>query len=145
MTAALLLKIMKTKSKPHQLLKVEKSSRLENRNENINKVQKPTLPKIDLELRRNNRALPTNKVLEVLQGEAPTFWQVAEVVGKWVWIQFKEKQPREVTMVLAQLGFHWNNKRQAWQHPCGQFTQKPASYDPRERYGSEFPSDAQAA
>ena len=24
-----------------------------------------------------------------------------------------------VTRVLAELGFHWNNTRQAWQHPCG--------------------------
>jgi hypothetical protein len=140
---------MKTKTETHQL-KVKKSSGLENRNENINEEKpkqevKPSLPKIDLELRRNNRALPINKVLEVLQGEAPTFWQMAEVVGKWVWIQFKEKQPREVTMILSQLGFHWNNKRQAWQHPCGNFTQKPASYDPRERYGSAFPADSQAA
>ncbi len=142
-------KIMKTKTQNHQK-KNTVSSGLENRNEKINEEKpnqeaKPSLPKIDLELRRNNRALPINKVLEILQGEAPTFWQVAEVVGKWVWIQFKEKQPREVTMILSQLGFHWNNKRQAWQHPCGKFTQKPASYDPRERYGSQFPADGQAA
>ena len=137
-------KIMKTKTQNHQNKK-QNSSGLENRNENINQEGKPSLPKIDLELRRNNRALPTAKVLEVLQGEAPSFWQKAEVVGKWIWIQFKEKQSREVTAVLSQLGFHWNNKRQAWQHPCGNFTQKPASYDPRERYGSAFPADSQAA
>ena len=137
-------KIMKTKTQNHQNKK-QNSSGLENRNENINGEAKPSLPKIDLELRRNNRALPTAKVLEVLQGEAPTFWQKAEVVGKWIWIQFQEKQSREVTAVLSQLGFHWNNKRQAWQHPCGNFTQKPASYDPRERYGSAFPADQQTA
>ncbi len=146
---------MKTKTQNHQNKQNQNSSGLENRNDKINKEQKDgapstsgtsaSLPKIDLELRRNNRALPTAKVLEVLQGEAPTFWQQAEVVGKWIWIQFKEKQSREVTAVLSQLGFHWNNKRQAWQHPCGNFTQKPASYDPRERYGSQFPSEGQTA
>jgi len=143
---------MKTKTQNHQTKKhTEVSSGLENRNEKINQESRDTsgpsasLQRIDLELRRNNRALPTNKVLEILQGEAPTFWQMAEVVGKWVWIQFQEKQPREVTAVLSQLGFHWNNKRQAWQHPCGNFAQKPASYDPREKYGSQFPSDTQAA
>jgi hypothetical protein len=138
-------KIMKTKTQNHQKKSNQTSSGLENRNDKINQEGKPSLPKIDLELRRNNRALPTAKVLEVLQGEAPTFWQQAEVVGKWIWIQFKEKQSREVTAVLSQLGFHWNNKRQAWQHPCGNFTQKPASYDPRERYGSAFPADSQTA
>ena len=137
-------KIMKTKTETHQL-EVKKSSGLKNRNDKINGEAKPKLPRLDFELRRNNRALPTAKVLEVLQGEAPTFWEKAEVVGKWVWIQFTEKQPREVTAVLSQLGFHWNNKRQAWQHPCGQFIKKPAPYDPRERYGSEFPADHQAA
>jgi hypothetical protein len=28
---------------------------------------------------------------------------------------------RYVTAELAQLGFHWNRRRQVWQHPCGQF------------------------
>jgi hypothetical protein len=135
---------MKTKNKTHQL-EVQNRSGLENRNDKIKSEAKPKLPRLDFELRRNNRALPTEKVLEVLQGEAPTFWEKAEVIGKWVWIQFTEKQPREVTAVLSQLGFHWNNKRQAWQHPCGHFMKQPASYDPRERYGSAFPADQQAA
>jgi len=137
---------MKTKTQNHQTKNQTKnSSGLENRNENINQEGKPSLPKLDLELRRNNRALPTGKLLEILQDEAPSFWHLAEVVGNWVWIQFKEKQPREVTTVLSQLGFHWNNTRQAWQHPCGQFSRKPSAYDPRDKYGSQFPADSQAA
>ena len=100
---------------------------------------------IDLRLRQTNRMLTTEKVIELLRAQAPQFFQTAEVIGKWVWIQFTDKQPREITAQLAQLGFHWNNKRQAWQHPCGVFRKAPSTQDPRERYGSRFPADAKAA
>jgi hypothetical protein len=96
------------------------------------------LPKIDLALRRANRVLNTEKLLALLRSETPNFFELAEVVGKWVWIQFADKQPSEVTMVLAELGFHWNNTRQAWQHPCGTIAFERANYDPRKRYGSYF-------
>ncbi len=55
-----------------------------------------------------------------------------------------DKQPREVTAVLAELGFHWNNKRQVWQHPCGALTEGTDS-DPRQKYPTYFPSDAKPA
>jgi hypothetical protein len=121
---------MKTKSQ-------NQKSELKSRPEQLN--TKP-LPKIDLALRRANRALNTEKLLALLHRETPRFFEVAEVVGKWVWIQFAEKQPSEVTMVLAELGFHWNNTRQAWQHPCGMIAFDRANYDPRKRYGSYFPA-----
>jgi hypothetical protein len=70
---------------------------------------------------------------------------IAEVVGKWVWIQFDGKQPVTITSVLSELGFHWNNTRQAWQHPCGTITDERADYDPRKRYGSYFAADRIAA
>lgn len=130
---------MKTKTENHQL-KIKNRSGLENRNEKSNKQR---LPLLDFQLRRNNRALATNKLLEVLRGEAPDFWYLAEVVGKWVWIQFKEKQPRQITNALSQLGFHWNNSRQTWQHPCGLFRHEAATFDPRKVYGSYFPADLQ--
>jgi hypothetical protein len=101
-------------------------------------------PQIDLQKRQFNRALPLPRVLHLLQTQAPDFWAIAEVVGKWVWIQFEDKQPREITAVLAELGFHWNNRRQVWQHPCGQIMTR-SLYDPRRRYGSYFPADQQAA
>ncbi len=75
----------------------------------------------------------------------PRFFEIAEVVGKWVWIQFTEKQPSEITRVLAELGFHWNNTRQTWQHPCGTIPFEHATYDPRKRYGSYFAADRIAA
>ena len=85
--------------------------------------ERPPLPRIDFARRQANRELPTDQLLALLRSESPRFYELAEVVGKWVWIQFAEKQPREVTATLAQLGFHWNNTRQTWQHPCGALTQ----------------------
>jgi len=102
-------------------------------------------PEIDFALRRANRALETEKLLALLRTEAPRFFEVAEVVGKWVWIQFSDKQPPTITSVLAELGFHWNNSRQAWQHPCGTMREKRAAYDPRKRYGSHFAADVKPA
>ena len=68
---------------------------------------------------------------------------MAEVVGKWVWVTFKEQPAAEVRQQLAQLGFHWNRERQSWQHPCGKFSlrseadpqQLPARSHPEQRQG----------
>lgn len=95
-------------------------------------------------LRQYNRSLSLERVLHLLRTQAPRFWELAEVVGQWVWIQFDGKQPRQITAELAQLGFHWNNRRQLWQHPCGQITDS-VNFDPRRRYGSYFPADYQQA
>jgi len=91
-------------------------------------------------LRHYNRRLSTERLLHLLRTRAPRFWEVAEVVGKWVWIQLEGKQPRQITAQLAQLGFHWNNRRQVWQHPCGTVT-PPSNQDPRRKYRSYFPAD----
>jgi hypothetical protein len=106
--------------------------------------ERPPLPKISFKRRRANRALSTERVIQLLQKEAPSFFELAEVVGKWVWVQFTDKQPREVTAALAELGFHWNNKRQVWQHPCGALTEGTES-DPREKYPTCFPADVKPA
>jgi len=98
-------------------------------------------PKINLALRRANRKLETEKLLALLRSETPSFFERVEVVGKWVWIQFTDKQPPTVTSVLSELGFHWNRKRLAWQHPCGTTPVEAATYDPRRRYGSYFAAD----
>ena len=102
-------------------------------------------PEIDYALRRTNRALETDKLLALLRSEAPRFFEVAEVVGKWVWVQFSDKQPPTITRVLAELGFHWNNARQVWQHPCGTIREERATFDPRKRYRSYFAADAKSA
>jgi hypothetical protein len=100
---------------------------------------------IDFVKRSANRALNTDKLLALLEREAPRFFELAEVVGKWVWIQFDGKQPSEITRVLAELGFHWNNARQIWQHPCGTIPTQRASVDPRQKYGSHFAADHKTA
>jgi hypothetical protein len=95
---------------------------------------------IDSEARKKNRTLPTEKVLQMLQTAAPDAFRLAEVVGRWVWVTFSEQPAAEIRQQLAQLGFHWNRERQAWQHPCGQFRLSSAG-DPRERYTSTRPAD----
>jgi hypothetical protein len=122
---------MKTKTQ-------NQKSELKSRPEQLN--TKP-LPKIDLALRRANRALNTEKLLALLCSETPRFFAVAEVVGKWVWIQFNAIPAAEIRQQLAQLGFHWNNSRQSWQHPCDTIADERADYDPRRRYGSYFAAD----
>jgi hypothetical protein len=121
---------MKTKTQ-------NQKSGLKSRPEQLNTKQ---LPKIDFALRYANRALNTESVLALLRKETPSFFDVAEVVGKWIWIQFGE-----IRQQLAQLGFHWNNTRQSWQHPCGTIADERANYDPRKRYGSYFAADRIAA
>ena len=108
------------------------------------KPELPPLPPINFARRRANRELSTERVIQLLQQEAPRLLDLAEVVGKWLWVQFREKQPREVTARLAEFGFHWNNKRQVWQHPCGALTEGTES-DPRAKYPTYFPSDVKPA
>ncbi|HEV2693403.1 MAG TPA: hypothetical protein VG347_10955 [Verrucomicrobiae bacterium] len=114
-------------------------SELKNRPEQLSTASKTQLPKLDFALRQRNRQMPTKNLLQLLQTEAPEFRRVAHVVGQWVWIQFQKKQPQGVTSTLSQFGFHWNKRRQLWQHPCGFFTSQRADYDPRRRYGSHVP------
>jgi len=99
---------------------------------------------IDTDARKRNRSLPTEKVLNLLQTGSPDLFNLAEVVGKWVWVTFKEQPAAEIRQTLAQLGFHWNRTRQAWQHPCGQFRVGSAA-DPREKYPNSHPADTRAA
>ena len=99
---------------------------------------------IDTEARKKNRTLPTPKVLELLKTSNPGLFNLAEVVGKWVWVQFRETPAPELRQMLAQLGFHWNRERQAWQHPCGAFRLR-GFQDPHEKYASYFPADTRAA
>ena len=107
--------------------------------------QLSTAKRIDLAKRRANRSMNTENLLAMLCREWPKFFELAEVVGKWVWVQFTEKQPATVTAALAQLGFHWSNARQAWQHPCGVFCDGVSPIDPRKKYGSYFPADTKPA
>jgi hypothetical protein len=119
-------------------------SELKSRPEQLN-TAKTGLRRINFARRRVNRSLDTESLLSVIRNRAPRFFDLAEVVGKWVWIHFADKQPVEVTRALAELGFHWNRTRQTWQHPCGLQRNVAATYDPRARYGSYFAADAMLA
>ena len=102
--------------------------------------QKPDnrLP-IDTEARKANRMLPTPKVLAQLHQQIPAAYRLAEVVGRWVWVTFKEQPAAELRQQLSQLGFHWNRERQTWQHPCGQFS-LGSSTDPHAKYSTYRPA-----
>jgi hypothetical protein len=75
----------------------------------------------------------------------PTQYDLAEVVGKWVWITFPKQPAEQVRGQLSQFGFHWNNYRKCWQHPCGQFATEGSGADPRQKYGGHFAADLKAA
>jgi len=108
-------------------------------------AQKPdTRLPIDTEARKKNRTLPTPKVLNLLLTSLPDVYRLAEVVGKWVWVTFKEQPAAEIRQQLAQLGFHWNRERQAWQHPCGEYRLSSVQ-DPHEKYASYHPADHKTA
>jgi hypothetical protein len=85
---------MKTKTQ-------NRSTGLKSRSEQLNTARTGLL-RINFARRRMNRSLDSETLLAVLRGSAPRFFELAEVVGKWVWIQFVEKQPREVTSRLAE-------------------------------------------
>ena len=106
--------------------------------------RKDTRLPIDRQQRTQNRTLPTPKVLNQLLNTLPDVYGLAEVVGKWVWVQFDNTPAAEIRQKLSQLGFHWNGQRQTWQHPCGQFAIGSRN-DPHEKYSSYFPSDTRAA
>jgi hypothetical protein len=99
---------------------------------------------IDTEARKKNRTLPTTKVLELLKTSNPGLFNLAEVVGYWIWVAFRETPAPELRQQLAQLGFHWNRERQAWQHPCGKF-RLGSMTDPHQKYSSYFPADVRPA
>jgi len=103
------------------------------------------LPYVNFQQREENRALATEKVLDLLRQWLPKAYGLAEVVGKWVWVTFPEQPAETVRGQLSQFGFHWNNSRKCWQHPCGQFATEGTGADPRQKYGSHFAADLKAA
>jgi hypothetical protein len=150
-TAIIKKKAMKTKSQKNTVapeLRVQ-SSNHQSASEPTPAVAAPqtTEPRgllhIDREQRQANRQLPTEQVLDLLHRRLVHAFELAEVVGKWVWITFPEPQEQQITAELSQLGFHWNSRRKVWQHPCGVFKGEPT--DPRTKYQSFHPADQVAA
>jgi hypothetical protein len=106
--------------------------------------QKTVRPYVNFEERDRNRQLPVDKVLDTLRQWMPRAYELAEVVGKWIWITFPEQPVEKLRADLSQLGFHWNNTRKCWQHPCGE-TLPRGQQNPREKYATYFPADRIAA
>jgi hypothetical protein len=93
-----------------------------------------------------NRALSTESVLNVLRTKLPQQYALAEVVGKWIWLDVSPKRKPGLAKMLWALGFHWNQRRNVWQHPCGKFDPLGSHpTDPRAKYRSYFPADASPA
>src|SRR5262249_41374673 len=95
-------------------------------------------PYVNFAERDFNRSLPVEKVLEKLKRWMPAQYELAEVVGKWIWISFPEPPEERIRAELSQLGFHWNNIRKCWQHPCGE-TLPRGTQEPRDKYQVWFP------
>ncbi len=76
---------------------------------------------------------PTLALLDRLKSEIPEIWDRAQVVGTWVWLEFRVPPLKEIRVKLKELGFHWNARRKSWQHPCGSEQARPDG-DPRRIY-----------
>jgi hypothetical protein len=89
-----------------------------------------------------NRRLSTESVLNYLRTRLPRQYEVAEVVGKWVSLGVSPARKPNLASLLWALGFHWNQRRHVWQHPCGRFNPLGSHpTDPRAKYRSFFPAD----
>lgn len=57
----------------------------------------------------------TMTLLDRLKNEMPEIWGQAQVVGKWVWLEFNVPPVGKIRENLKRLGFHWNGQRKARQ------------------------------
>jgi hypothetical protein len=84
--------------------------------------------------------------LNCLRQQLPRQYELAEVVGKWVWLDVSPARKPMLAKVLWSLGFHWNQRRGVWQHPCGGFDPLGSHpTDPRTKYRCYFPADVSPA
>jgi hypothetical protein len=92
-----------------------------------------------------NRELATQTVLALLKAQLPAQYELAEIVGRWIWLDFPARAHRAAANALWRLGFHWNQRRCLWQHPCGVCAPYNVhSGDPRSKYGSRAVSTLNA-
>jgi hypothetical protein len=129
------------KNRTEQLSETEtaKNSETETEPQETGTANAPVKPFVNFAERDFNRKLSVEKVLEKLQRWMPEQFKLAEVVGKWIWITFPKPPIERVRAELSQLGFHWNNTRKCWQHPCGE-TLPRGQQEPREKYDAWFPN-----
>lgn len=84
-------------------------------------------------LSKQNQNLSLEELAEILQ--ALNLSQHAEIVGKWLWLTFKDKPDDAVILDIKILGFQYSEKRQAWLHRCGNPHTRRSPRDPRAKYG----------
>ena len=72
-------------------------------------------------------------LLDRMKNEVPEIWSQAQVVGSWVWLEFNTPPLDGIKAKLHELGFHWNQSRNCWQHPCGK-SRPRSDKDPRDMY-----------
>jgi hypothetical protein len=58
----------------------------------------------------------------------------AEIVGRWVWVEFDTKPSSELRQAMKDFGFRWSKRRGRWAHNCGHYS-RPGQRDPRFTYG----------
>src|SRR5580693_9093890 len=63
----------------------------------------------------------TRTILRYLRQRLPQQYNLAEVVGKWVSLHVSPARKPALAKMLWTLGFHRNQRRGVWQHPCGNF------------------------
>jgi len=136
--------VSELKSRSEQLstntaAEAETASETETTPQETGTVNAPVKPYVNFAERDFNRKLSVEKVLEKLERWMPEQFKLAEVVGKWIWITFPEPPIERIRAELSQLGFHWNNTRKCWQHPCGE-TLPRGQQEPREKYEAWFPN-----
>jgi hypothetical protein len=133
--------VSELKNRTEQLSETEtaKTSETETAPQETGSVNAPVKPYVNFAERDFNRKLSVEKVLEKLERWMPEQFKLAEVVGKWIWISFPEPPLERVRAELSQLGFHWNNTRKCWQHPCGE-TLPRGTQEPRDKYEAWFPN-----
>jgi hypothetical protein len=118
------------------------SSSLKHALGNTRGAQRKAEPRQDFARHCQNRQLSTEAVLNYLRTKLPTQYGLAEVVGRWVWLDVSPARQPALAKTLWALGFHWNQRRGVWQHPCGGFNPfgiHPT--DPRAKYRTYFPAD----
>lgn len=84
-------------------------------------------------LHQQHRSLELSQVLGLVKVHVGRQWWSTEVVGSWVWVHQSPTLRHTERSALFELGFHWNPRRQVWQHPCGILT-PPAPAGPLPRY-----------
>jgi len=72
-------------------------------------------------------------LLERIKNEMPGIWGQAQVMGKFVWLEFSISPLQKVRARLKKLGFRWNSGRTCWQHPC-RVHQPRSGHDPHLEY-----------